>query len=90
MRDIQSRMAENGANIPVFMLDMDWKDELRHSHGVHRLMWERALIALLTIYEIVGHPGGRILVVCDAGRHRSVSFMLLRSSCWRGVQRRKL
>ena len=37
-------------------------------------MWKRSLIALLTIFEIIGHPGGHILILCDAGRHRSVAF----------------
>ena len=72
---LEELMAAGNPNIPIFTLDMDLtKENIRWGYCVNRPMWMRSLIALLTIYEIVGHTEGRTLIVCDAGRHRSVSF----------------
>ena len=68
-------MVAGNPNIPIFTLDMDLiKEDIRWGYCVHRPMWMRSLIALLTICEFIGHTEGRTLIVCDAGRHRSVSF----------------
>ena len=74
LRDLRGLMEYSNPNIPIFMLDLDWRDELNSGQGVNRPMWKRVFIALITIFEIIGHPGGRILILCDAGRHRSVAF----------------